>query len=181
MNTSIVLGFGPQPIEFFSKVTKLCGDDAVMDPDVARMAGANFACGMPEDLAKLLEAGALASTQKANPGLSEAATRWLANGERGVSSNTIFAHLTGVNANDSWNGHPYDADDFRRCRLLLEQVPELDPLLPQMAEVSAQWKDLVYLWQDICGAMDRESPGWRETLDSKTPATDKLIKRAIGR
>lgn len=186
MSTSIVLGFGPQAIDFFGKANKLCGNDAVLDPDVARMAGANFAIGMPDDLAKLrklLEAGALAVEQKANPGLSEAATRWLANGERGMSSNTIFTHLTGIDAlDDGYKSHPYDPADFRRCRLLLEQVPSLKPQLPKMAEVSKAWADLVYLWRDICDAMDAECPSWRETLaGSNTPTTYKLIQRAIGR
>jgi hypothetical protein len=185
VSTSIVLGFGPQPVDFFGKANKLCGKDAVLDTDVARMAGANFAIGMPEDLArlrKLLEAGAVHQTEQANPGLSEAATRWLASGERGLSSNTIFTHLTGIDAlHDSYKSHPYDPSDFRRCRLLLEQVPELVPLFPKMAEVSEQWKDLVYLWGDICKAMDEEAPKWRDGYRTPCPNTYSLIKRAIGR
>jgi hypothetical protein len=185
VSTSIILGFGPQPVDFFGKATKVCGKDAVLDPDVARMAGANFAIGMPDDLAKLrklLEAGAVQQAQQDNPGLSEAAARWLASGERGLSSNTIFTHLTGINAlRGDHKDHPYDPSDFRRCRLLLEQVPELVPLFPKMAEVSAAWKDLVYLWGDICKAMDEEAPKWREGHGQSCPATYQLIKRAIGR
>lgn len=185
MSTSIILAFSPQPVDFFSKATKLCGKDAVLDPDVARMAGANFAIGMPDDLAKLrklLEAGAFQAAQQGNPGLSEAATRWLANGHRGVSSNTIFSHLTGIDALGDWGkDHPHDTADFRRCRLLLEQVPELVPLFPKMADVSEAWKDLVYLWDDICQAMDAEAPNWRHGIAVRCPDTYNLIKRAIGR
>lgn len=181
---TVVLGFGPQQLDWLSKACKICGKDAVMDPDVARMAGANLAAGDPEALAvlrKQLEAGALKSAQQTNPGLSEAATRWLASGERGVSSNTMFKHLTGVDALSGDKGsHPWDTDDFRRCRLLLEQVPELEPELHRMARVSKEWSDLVYLWTDICMAMDAESPHWRNRQGTSLAAYQ-LIKRAIGR
>lgn len=79
----VVLGFGPQPIDFFSKAMKVCGKDAVVNPDVARMAGANIAAGSPAALAALrerLEPGARAATEHECAGatLSLAATDWLA-------------------------------------------------------------------------------------------------------
>lgn len=193
MNTNIegnvVLAFGPQPLDWISKASKICGEDAVMDPDVARMAGANLAAGAPEALAalrKLLAAGALEAASKANPGMSEAAVRWLAHGERGVSSETIFTHLTGVNALGSWRHKigdvPYDPAEFRRCRLLLEQVPELVPLFPKMAEMSPKWANLIQAWDEICKAMDLESPDWRELGNGQAaPTAYQLIKKAIGR
>lgn len=182
---TVVLGFGPQPIDWISKTCKLCGKDAVMDPDVARMAGANLAAGSPKALAllrKQLEAGAIASTMTENPGLSLAAIKWLASGERGISSNTIFTRLTGIDALEGWGGgHPYDPSDFRRCQLLLEALPELVPLFPKMADVSNEWKDLVYLWADIVKAMDEESPNWRKNFNVYPNRAYTLIKRAIGR
>lgn len=193
MNTktegTVVLGFGPQAIEWISKASKLCGKDAVMCPQTAQMAGANLAAGTPEALASLrqrLEAGALQAQKQETPGLSEAATRWLASGERGLSSETIFQHLTGISTrNVQWQDrHPHtpsDPADVRRCRLLLEQVPELAPMFPKMAEVSAAWKDLVYLWDDICKTMDQEAPQWRKGHGQPCPKTYELIKRAIGR
>ena len=36
---TVVLGFGPQPLNWFHNAMKSCGSDAVIDPDVARMAG----------------------------------------------------------------------------------------------------------------------------------------------
>lgn len=185
---TVVLGFGPQTIDWITKADKICGKGAVMDPDVARMAGANLAAGQPEALAALrqrLEAGALQEQANANPGMSEAAVRWLAHGERGVSSETIFTRLTGVNAlgtRSSRGDHPYDPSDFRRCRLLLEQVPELVPLLPKMAEMSPKWANLIQAWDEICKAMDLESPDWREPGNGQAaPTAYQLIKKAIGR
>lgn len=182
---TVVLGFGPQPIDWLSKTCKVCGNDAVMDPDVARMAGANLAAGSPKALAilrKQLEAGAIASAMTDNPGLSLAAVKWLASGERGISSNTIFTYLTGIDATEDWErGHPYDVSDFRRCQLLLEALPELVPLFPKMADVSDEWSALVCVWSDIVKAMDEESPNWREGFNVYPNRAYTLIKRAIGR
>jgi hypothetical protein len=180
----VVLGYGPQPMDWLSKAAKLCGKTAIVDPDVARMAGANLAAGDPDALQalrKLLEAGAMEAAQAANPGMTPAAVKWLAHGERGVSSNTIFTYLTGVDACNGDMGHPHDPSDFRRCRLLLEQVPELQPLLPGMKTASRAWSSLVAKWDDICNSMDTEMPYWRDARGGTAPQTYALIRAAVGR
>lgn len=89
--------------------------------------------------------------------------QWLANGSRGISSNTIVSHLTGINALDYGNGStPSDPADLRRCRLLLEQCPELVAEFPKMAGVSPEWATLVRNWDTLCEMMDEESPDWRD-------------------
>ena len=182
---TVVLGFGPQTTGWLSKVSKLCGKNAVLDTDVARMAGATVAGGTPEALDTLrlrLEAGALQAQQQANPGLSEAATRWLASGERGLSSETMFEHLTGIKTLDEHWGicTPSDPADLRRCRLLLEQVPELVPLFHKMSTASKEWAALVKNWTDLCATMDAEAPNWR-TKGEAAPKTYELIQQAVGR
>lgn len=172
-NGYVFLAFEPFPVDAMGTVNKLLGKGAVVDADVARMAGAIMAAGDKEALAALrerLEAGALKAVREENPELSKAAARWLAGGERGVSSNTMFTVLTGVNALGEWpKDHPYDPDDFRRCRKLLDAVPELKERLPLMATVSAEWEALVAKWDDICWSMDNELPERAYTL----------IKRAL--
>ena len=183
---TIVLGFGPQPFDWLGKACKLCGEDAVMDNDVARMAGATMAAGSPDALATLrqrLEAGALQVQQQANPGLSEAATRWLASGERGLSSETIFQHLAGIKVlKDHWEDRfpytPSDPADLRRCRLLLEQVPELVPLFHKMSTASTEWAALVKNWADLCTTMDAEAPNWRTKGESASKTYEAM--KAIG-
>jgi len=189
--TTVVLGFGPQEMDWLSKVSKVCGRDAVMNPDVARMAGATFAVGPREALDKLrqrLVAGAIAQEKVTRPGLSQDAQRWLATGERGMSSEAMFEHLTGVKCtrDGSWpkasTAHPYDPDDFRRCRLLLEQVPELASNLVKLRSLSDAWRGLVDSWTEICDAMDWETPDWRNPKGgSRAPMTYQLIKKAIGK
>lgn len=176
----VVLGFGPQPIEIFTKAAELCGDGAVMCTNTARMAGAAFAAGMPEvlaDLRKRLEAGALAEAHEKHGGqLSANAVKWLASGKRGLSSNTLFTFATGVDAEDD-DGHnyPHDPDDLSRCRLLLEQCPELVERLPRVAEAGPEWAALVARWDEVCALMEEESPEWREGRGS-APKTYALMK-----
>lgn len=88
---------------------------------------------------------------------------WLANGERGISSNTIVQHLTGIKTLGTWRKDiPYDPDDLRRCRLLLERVPALKERFHAMASCSADWERLVEKWDELCTLMDEESPFWRD-------------------
>lgn len=179
-----VLITGGVPAGAFHALTMLAPKKSVLDPDVARIYGANFAFGLRADLEVLRQAGSAAAEQRerqANPGLSEDAVRWLARGERGASSNTIFAHLTCIDAlAGDRKDHPYDPDDFRRCRLLLEQVPSLVPLFHRMASVSTEWSNLVEQWPAICDTMDTESPEWRKRRGAASNTYD-LIQRAISR
>lgn len=184
-NDIIILGFGEQPLDFFKKASALAGKEAVIDTDAARMAGAVIAVGSEKalsDLKKRLQPGAEAIEKAKNPHVSAAACLWLASGERGTSSETMFTVMTGIDALKGWRkDHPYDPDDFRRCRLLLEQVPELAPMLPKMAGVSPQWTELVRIWDELCTTMDEEAPDWRDGRNWSCPKTYNLIKKATGR
>lgn len=81
--------------------------------------------------------------------LTDNMVQWLANGDRGISSETIFTHLTGVNALDEWEPSvPHDYADFKRCYVLLEQCPELKENFKKMTEVKG-WKRLVERWSDL--------------------------------
>jgi hypothetical protein len=115
--------------------------------------------------------------------ISENAIRWLANGERCASSETIFTHLTGIDALNDWHkDHPYDPAVLRRCRLLLEQCPELMIEFPRMAQVSAVWRKLVHHWAELCGLMDEEIPEWRKPPHgSSAPRLYARMKEIIGR
>lgn len=182
----VVFSFGVQPINWMGKAAEVAGADAVFDSDAARITGANIVVGNPAAISKLralLDRGALLDAQAANPGMSPEAVQWLTLGERGSSSNTIFQRLTGmkVTTQAERTDHPYDFGDFRRCRLLLEAVPALVPLLPQMAEVSTSWKHLIGCWDDICLAMDEEAPDWRHGWNRcNSPTARDLIRKAIG-
>jgi hypothetical protein len=94
--------------------------------------------------------------------ISAAAIQWLANGERGLSSETIFETLTGMHCKDHrWSGfndYPHDPDDLRRCVLLLERVPEFIPRLREMRAVSPTWARLVDAWDELTALLKAEAP-----------------------
>lgn len=108
--------------------------------------------------------------------LSPAAIQWLAYGERGTSSNTIFTVLTGVDAcGERGYSHPCDSGDFARCRRLIEAVPEFRAELHHMKKVSPVWTKLVDAWDSLCATMDEEAPGWRSRI-GRTPRTYAMLK-----
>jgi hypothetical protein len=96
--------------------------------------------------------------------IPDSLVRWLASGQRGISSNTMVTHLTGIDAMGQWSrrDHPHDPDDLHRCRLLLEEVTYLQLMLPRMATCSPAWAALVEHWQELCDLMDKEAPHWKD-------------------
>ena len=103
--------------------------------------------------------------------------QWLANGRRGVSSNTIAQHLTGINCLRGWSGSiPWDPDDLDRCLQLLEDVPALRPLMPQMATYSPEWAALVARWDEVeASHLEEVGLGW--TKAKSAPKTYELMAR----
>lgn len=184
MGYAVVLGYGPQPISFFKDAAKLCGPSAVLDPDVARMAGATIAVGKPDDLAALrkrLEPSAVAEQAAAptNASLSREAIEWLGSGERGLSSETLFTATTGVDVlRGNGYSYPHDPADLRRCRLLLEQVPEVRADFAKVAHVHPVWEALVASWDELCSCMDQETPEWRSRA-GHAKQTYKLMKQIL--
>lgn len=111
--------------------------------------------------------------------LSNAAIMWLASGRRGISSNTIFTHLTGIDAMEGWSkSHPYDPADFDRCLNLLDKVPEFRELLPKMRTCSPVWDALIDRWDEIEKShLDEVGLGW--TKGEAAPKTYDLIQSII--
>ncbi len=73
---------------------------------------------------------------------------WLQNGERGISSETMFKYLGGYRVGRS-EGHPHDPDDFKRCYKLLNAIPQWKTELHKMKTVSEVWSSLVDNWDKL--------------------------------
>ena len=88
--------------------------------------------------------------------MSELAEWWIS-GEHGMSSKAIalrfMLHSKGP------TDHPYDPADFRRCELLMRQVPEIRTWFPAMAAASPAWARLVERWDEIVNLIATEVPG----------------------
>lgn len=78
---------------------------------------------------------------------------WLEFGEVGVSSNTILRitkHLQvgPYDFNKEWpNSTPSDPDDFRRCYLLLQAVPQLRTNMEYFFRKDFVWSGLIEHWK----------------------------------
>lgn len=96
----------------------------------------------------------------AKPGLSVAqrAHFWWSDGERGMSSETIYSVMTheGMPVGRS---HPHDPDDFRRCYLLLKLIPEWRERIADMKQVSKAWANLADNWGALTGMLEEMMAG----------------------
>ena len=86
---------------------------------------------------------------------------WLANGERGSSSEAIAFQMLGQKQNDSrgWC-HPHDPADFKRCLKLIFAVPEIRPRLHEMRQHSIYWNALIERWDEVERCFLREVGEW---------------------
>lgn len=171
-------------------LVKLCPKKAVMDPDLARAWDALFVAGTPENLNKLANHPVTEARRKglsAGTKVSPAAAQWLENGDFGLSSYAIFHKMTGAvppRAPRETTNHPHDPSDLRRCLLLLEAVPEFEPRLGEMREVSDVWARLVDSWSELKSKFDEEARGaggesWRSKTGWSAPETYAMMKKII--
>lgn len=114
-------------------------------------------------------------------GLPESAILWLANGRRGISSNTMFTHITGIDAMQrSRKSHPHDPDDLDRCLLLLDAVPEFRSDMPKMRSCSKHWAALIDNWNSIeLSHLNEVGLGW--TKARSAPKTYELMKEILNK
>jgi len=107
----------------------------------------------------------------------EKAKWWISgNGERGMSSECIFYNITRAHADPgiaslhvlidevSRCAHPHDPDDFRRCHLLLQAVPEWKEKLHLMKSVSPVWEKLVDNWNLFTELLQDQLQGKKNNL-----------------
>ena len=83
----------------------------------------------------------------------ENANWWAENGEHGVSSKTMFNHLSRTlqvrRLKNSDPCTPYDPDDFKRCYKLLQAVPQWKERLHELKPLSKAWSNLVDNWDKL--------------------------------
>ncbi|MEY2151127.1 hypothetical protein AB7849_09430 [Rhodanobacter sp. 115] len=79
--------------------------------------------------------------------------------------------------------HPMDAEDFARCRLMLERMPPIaEQFRKVMPNASKVWSTFVDAWDDLCVTLDDECPNWRKSgieAPNTTAKIRQLIRRAI--
>jgi hypothetical protein len=97
---------------------------------------------------------------------------WLAGGDAGLSSATIWSVMTGCRPGRLAGSGPYiplDSDDLGRCIRLLERFSEWRARLPELVDVHAGWTPIVENWDRLV-ALYRAEPadhrGWRPKLEA---------------
>ncbi|WP_155931552.1 hypothetical protein [Methylopila sp. 73B] len=108
-----------------------------------------------------------------------AALNWIINGETGISSTAIWAHMCGVTSNRTWADNPADPGDFSRCMKLLDAVPEWRDRLPEMSGRSPAWRGLVARWAEIESVFKAEVAASPNPVHWSAPATYHLMKLAM--
>lgn len=107
--------------------------------------------------------------------LAERIQAWHANGERGLSARAMAAHFTGepVNVLDL----PSDVEDFQRCLLMFDRIPEWKARIPELASLSPHWARLAERWEAIADCLIRECG---PDLDHRpSPEADRLLRDAL--
>lgn len=179
------------PIPVFTWASTLI-PDGVLDPCLARWAGATLAMRSKDEQAIRVRAGfqeryrkqieRIVADHSIDPGVSD----WLAGDHVGMSSLAILFRLTSLTPRDvfwgasevsdsSLTATPSDPSDFRRCLLLLDAAPSLASRLSSMSAVSSGWEKIVRHWDSISQAFERECPDWRNGFES-APETYNLLR-----
>ena len=179
---NVKLVFGSIPVSDMYAIIASCPKGSVASITAAKMADATFAFGLDADCQKFqvrIYPNRLIATKNLYPNLSSQAQEWIASFKGGSSSFALFFKATGISlSNCALDSYPHDASDFKRCRILIESVPEIYGILFKMTSVSKVWANFVKHWIGICNCMDSEVPNWRFRSDD-APNTNKMIQNII--
>ena len=106
---------------------------------------------------------------------------WRERGAVGTSSETIMAAMTGLGCRTY--DYPYDPDDYRRCRLLFDLIPEWRPEIwkvalrfPWMAPFVAAWDEFDRLWDEE--AASGKAPKLYAAMGAARKEADKIREGA---
>lgn len=97
-----------------------------------------------------------------NKDVMQKAMWWIANGEKGSSSKTMWNCLMG-NKGFPIN-HPHDPADFSRCYKLLKTVPEWNSQLEKLKPLSMAWNNLILNWEKLTEMFEQnEKEQWKNS------------------
>jgi len=88
--------------------------------------------------------------------MEQRARWWRERGETGLSSLTIWAALAGSITKDP--SYPYDPDDYRRCKLLLDLIPEWRTRLCEVTKRFPWFLPFESRWDEFDRLYTEEAP-----------------------
>ncbi len=127
--------------------------DAPLDVAIASMKAARCRyCGS----SKLGLGGSYDDAPPATAPVIDRAAWWKARGEVGTSSEAIYSAF--VNWRPNHFDVPHDPDDFRRCKQLLDLIPEWRTKLGLVAAIYPWWQPFVGAWAELEQLYAAEAP-----------------------
>ena len=102
--------------------------------------------------------GAYKDVAPAKAPIEERANWWLARGDTGTSSKTLYAVFCGLTLGDREQGIPHDPADFARGHKLFELIPEWRKQLSRVEKVIPWWKPFLDRWAEMEQLYAEESP-----------------------
>lgn len=170
--------YGSIPASEMGMLTHGFSKNALMAVDIADRIGATFVIGEPDDLEELRQmnlpisdrrrADHMAASQLALPKVAS----WLADGERGLSSEAMCKRIFGIPASAGAD-HPNDPADLRRCLLFLDATEAHDKV-SFMLDVSEEWGRLVARWDELVSVFREEFAAGKSA-----PRTYALMKEIL--
>lgn len=104
--------------------------------------------------------------------MKEKILNWFGTGRVGASSKAMALAVLDIKNDGS---HPYDPDDFNRCLLLLEAVPEIRQHMDKISAINKTWSKLVSRWGEVESCfLDEVGLNWRKA--NRAPKTYALMK-----
>ena len=110
--------------------------------------------------------------------IPKAAVTWIISRDTGISSETIWAHMVGVEPRDRSYNYPHDPADLGRCLRLLQRIPEWRPRIGEMSARGPVWAALVARWDDLEASMVDEV-GIDYSKAARAPKTYELMRSII--
>lgn len=150
--------YGPVPVGDLYGLVGFFGKDSVVAIDIAQRIGATLVIGSPENIEQLRALKLPISAERARDvslarisNVPQAVVEWLADGNRGLSSEAICKQVFGIPLSAKTD-HPRDPADFGRCLEFLAVIGAgywMCYLKDQMRGVSPEWKRLIDNWDAI--------------------------------
>lgn len=170
--------YGSVPISEVAMLAHGFSKKALMATDIADRIGATFVIGEPDDLDDLRRMNLPISDKRLTEhraatqmGLDKVAA-WLADGERGMSSEAMCKRIFGI-PESAGKSHPHDPADLRRCLLFLDATEAHDKV-SFMLDVSEEWGRLVARWDELVVVFKEEA-----AQGSRAPRTYALMKEIL--
>jgi hypothetical protein len=99
---------------------------------------------------------------------------WILYGDKGVSSETMWAALMDYDIKSTHGDKPYDTDDFSRCYKLVKICYLKYPELHLVSEKLPYWKPYIDNWQKLSEMLEKNTPNMYEYMKELRLLSDEI-------